>query len=470
MFLNLRRFIVASLAVALLIPALGITTADAARHHRKHIVHHQEDRFAEIVLEASTGYVLSERNADKRLYPASLTKMMTLYMAFDALEDGTLSKNQRLTVSRHASAQEPSSLGLSPGDTIRVEDAILSIATKSANDSAVVLAEALGGSEEHFARMMTEKASDLGMTGSHFLDASGLFRPGHYSTARDMAILSRALILNHPRYYHYFSTESFTYNGQVMPNHNHLMSSYRGMDGLKTGYVYASGYNLAASAVRNGTRLIGVIFGGRTAKSRNNAMAQLLNQSFASIGSIRLAPNAPAAQRPQERAAPERVAQARPAPAARPALPAQRPYTPIDIHQSQAVADNTPLPAAGPQFNAMGLVVEQGDTALTAEDSIKNNPLPPLQPQPINTTPIARTPNGNWAIQIGAFATHDTGAQALQAAKAALHGTVSGIDSIAPLMTQQGMVYRARLSGLSRSGAQQACGILKGNCLILTVE
>ena len=480
MFLNLRRFIMVSLAIALLVPALGITTADAARRHKKHVVHQQEDRFAEIVLEASTGYVLSERNADKRLYPASLTKMMTLYLAFDALEDGTLSKNQRLPVSRHASAQEPSSLGLSPGDSIRVEDLILSIATKSANDSAVVLAEALGGSEEHFARMMTAKARELGMTGSHFLDASGLFRPGHYSTARDMAILSRALILNHPRYYHYFSTESFTYNGQVMPNHNHLMSSYRGMDGLKTGYVYASGYNLAASAVRNGTRLIGVIFGDRTAKSRNNAMAQLLNQSFAHIGSIRLASAAPTAPRQQERPAPERVVQQRPV-QIHPALPAQRPYTTADIHQPEAVADNTPLPAVGPQFNAMGLVVEQGDAALSNDEGGRtntatnsapaNNPLPLLQPQPINTTQITNaSANGGWAIQIGAFATHDTGAQALAAAKTALQGTVNGIDSIAPLMTQQGMVYRARLSGLTRSGAQQACGILKGNCLILSVE
>lgn len=484
MFLNLRRFLVVFLTVALLVPALSITPANAARHHhKKHVVQHEQDRFAEIVIEANSGYVLSERNADKRLYPASLTKMMTLYLAFDALEDGTLSRNTRLPVSRHAASQEPSSLGLSPGDSIRVEDAILSIATKSANDSAVVLAEALGGSEEHFARMMTAKARQLGMTGTHFLNASGLFKQGHYSTARDMAILAQALVLNHPRYYRVFSTESFTYNGQVMPNHNHLMSSYRGMDGLKTGYVYASGYNLAASAVRNGTRLIGVIFGGRTAKSRNNAMAQLLNQSFARVSNARVASSLNA-QRPQ-----------------RPVLPSHRPIV-APNRTPEVVADNGADNSAGnnaapaPQFNAMGLVVDQGDAALNNNEeggrngAVVNN-LPPVlqQPQPVNTTPIAQTAPiqtapiqaaappaqagneaGSWAIQIGAFASHAAGEQALQMAKSTLQGIVNGFDSIAPLMTPQGMVYRARLSGLSHSGAVQACSILKGNCLSLSVE
>ena len=462
-----------SLATALLIPALSITPASAARHHKKHVVHHEQDRFAEIVIEASTGYVLSEKNPDKRLYPASLSKMMTLYLAFDALEDGTLSKNQYVPVSRRASSQEPSSLGLSPGDTIRVEDAILSIATKSANDSAVVLAEAIGGSEDRFAKMMTTKAHELGMSGTHFVDASGLFKPQQYSIARDMATLAQALIHNHSRYYHYFSTESFTYNGVTMPNHNKLMSSYRGMDGLKTGYVYASGYNLAASAVRNGTRLIGVIFGGRTAKSRNNAMAQLLNQGFARVSNTRIV--ATNTQRQQKR----------------PVMPAHRPmHTPHaeawvapDTTTSEVATDNS---SSGPQFSSMGLAVDQGDTDPNNDDNAAaKNPLATIEPQPINTTPLAQVApvvqnapiardssaaNGSWAIQIGAFASHDAGEQALQVAKAALQGTVNGVDSIAPLMTPQGMVYRARLSGLARSGALQACHILKGNCVILSVD
>jgi len=457
MFLNLRRFPIVAFVVALLIPALGITHAHAARHHsKKHVVHHVEDRFAEIVLEANTGYVLSEKNADKQLYPASMTKMMTLYLLFDALEDGTLSKNQRLPVSRHAAAQEPSSIGVQPGDSLRVEDAILSICTKSANDSAVVVAEALGGSEEHFGKMMTAKARQLGMNNTQFLDASGLFKPGHYSTARDMAILSRSLILNHPRYYHYFSTETFTYNGQVMANHNHLMSSYRGMDGIKTGYVYASGYNLAASAVRNGTRLIGVIMGGRTAKSRNDAMAQLLDQSFARIGNMHNISSL-SGERVQDN---HRAV-------------AQNPETDTT---ADTVAE---APAPRPQFNSMGLNVNHGGEGEDDQDSSRPVVIhpsmasaPSFQPQQLNTAAITPASGGpaSWAIQIGAFASHDSGEQALQSARSTLQGIVNGTDSIAPLMTPQGVIYRARLSGLSRNSAQQACGILKGNCLVLSVE
>ena len=457
----LQRFLVVLLATALLVPAFSITPADAARHKR-HVVHPQQDRFAEIVIEANTGYVLSERNPDKRLYPASLTKMMTLYLTFDALEQGRLSKNQRLPVSKHASLQEPSSLGLSQGETVRVEDCVLGIATKSANDCAVVLAEAIGGTEEHFAALMTAKARQLGMNGTHFLNASGLFRQGHYSTVRDMSTLAQALVRDHPRYYHVFSTETFTYKGETFPNHNKLMSSYRGMDGLKTGYVYASGYNLAASAVRNGTRLIGVIFGGQTAKSRNNAMAHLLDQSFARVSNARVASSLNTQQQAQK-----------------PVVPAHRPIVAPDT-TPEVVADNSSANAAAPaapQFSSMGLVVDQGDTDINGEDATRkdstNSLVLAMQPQPVNPAPIVQTvspANGNWAIQIGAFSSHDAGEQALQVAKAALQGVINGADSIAPLMTPHGMIYRARLSGLARTGATQACRILKGNCVVLAVE
>ncbi len=451
-----------TLAIALLVPALGATPAEASRHHKKHIVHHVADRFAEIVIESSTGYVLSEKNPDKRLYPASLSKMMTLYLTFDALEDGTLSKNAHVPVSRRASSQEPSSLGLSAGDSVRVEDCILGIATKSANDCAVVLAEAVGGSEEHFATLMTAKAHQLGMKNTHFVNASGLFKPQQYSSARDMSTLARALIRNHSRYYHYFSTESFTYNGATFPNHNKLMAIYRGMDGLKTGYVYASGYNLAASAVRNGTRLIGVIFGGQTAKSRNNAMAQLLNQGFARISNTRLsslANNSTANNTPRQQP--------------KPLLPAHRPFVVPDT-TPEVSADSSPAP----QFNAMGLAVDQGDTDINGEDgakgnkTVENNPAPEPQ-QPAAPAPVAHQAsiaNGSWAVQIGSFANRNDGEQALQVAKATLQGVVNGNDSIAPLMTARGLVYRARLSDLDRGGAVQACRILKGNCIILSEE
>jgi D-alanyl-D-alanine carboxypeptidase len=426
------------------------------------------DRFAEIVIEASTGHVLSEKNADKRLYPASLTKMMTLYLTFDALEEGTLRKSQYVPVSRHAASQEPSSLGLQAGDTVRIEDCVLGIATKSANDCAVVLGETLGGSEEHFAQMMTIKARQLGMNNTHFVNASGLFRPNQFSSARDMAILAQALIHDHPRYYKYFSTESFTYQGNTYLNHNKLMSVYPGMDGLKTGYVYASGYNLAASAVRNGVRLIGVVFGGRTAQNRNRTMAQLLNAGFADGRVSHVAAIQPRPQFSQNDHEEHGVIPARPVVAA---------ASPPEAEVAEAV------PAASEPSS------EEGDAAIT-EDQAEGDTaqqgkafIAAFQPRPLNVAPLDKTqqpknivvssvakPGGNWAIQIGAYSSHDAGTKALQFARATLHGLVSGTDSIAPLMTPRGMIYRARLSGLARNDAAQACQILKGNCLILALE
>lgn len=243
-------------------------------------------RFAEIVIDASTGEVISHKNADQRLYPASLTKMMTLYLTFEALSQKKLDLNQDVPVSKKAAAQEPSELGLKAGRTICIEDAILAITTKSANDCAVVLAEAVGGSEKDFAHAMTAKACQLGMNGTHFVNASGLHDAAQYSTARDMAALSRALIRDYPQYYHYFSSKTFTYGKTTYPTHNRLMNSYQGMDGIKTGYVDASGFNLAASAVRDGTRLIGVVFGGETAAARDAAMEKLLDQGFAYVKKI----------------------------------------------------------------------------------------------------------------------------------------------------------------------------------------
>lgn len=438
-----------------MVTALGTHDAEAARA-KKHTRAPAPDRSAHIVIEASTGYVLNARNPDKQLYPASLTKLMTLYLTFDALEEGRLGKRQRVSVSKRAAAQEPSSLGLRPGETIRVEDAILAIATKSANDCAVVLAEAVGGSEDRFAKLMTMKARQLGMNHTRFVNASGLFKPAQVSTARDMAILSKALIDDHPQYYRYFSTESFTYEGNAYQNHNKLMNSYQGMDGLKTGYVYASGYNLAASAVRSGTRLIGVVFGGKTTRSRNNTMAQLLDRGFADITQIRVASLSP-----------------------------KQKLKPVTAQRKQIVIPDTPeaadsiVTAAGsestsavqiPQFDAMGLVMDQGDTDIR-DDRLPKNFLAEFRPRPVDTAATASAArSGDWAIQVGAFASHAAGTKALDFAKKSLRGTVSGTDSIAPLMTNRGMVYRARLSGLAHNDAAQACRILKGNCLVLTVD
>ncbi len=221
------------------------------------------------------------QDPDAQNYPASLTKMMTLYLTFQSLEQGKISLGQRFTVSQHAAAQVPSKLGLRPGETITVHDLIFSIVTHSANDSAVVLAENLAGSEPAFALRMTREAHRLGMMHTNFANASGLPNTANVTTPRDLAVLARALYRDFPQDYHYFSTEEFTFHGATYANHNHLMSSYPGMDGIKTGYIHAEGFNLAASAVRDGRRLIAVVMGGELAHSRDMKMAALLNTAFA---------------------------------------------------------------------------------------------------------------------------------------------------------------------------------------------
>jgi D-alanyl-D-alanine carboxypeptidase len=235
---------------------------------------------AEFLIDPVTGAILHSSNADATTQPASLTKMMTLYMTFDALDRGDLTLDQSLAVSQRAQNQPPSKLGFTAGSTIRVEDAILGLVTRSANDAAVVLAEAIGGSEENFAREMTAKANILGMRNTTFRNASGLPNPNQLTTARDVATLAKSLIEDHPRRYAYFSRRSFIYNGAQVYSHNRLMLRYEGMDGLKTGFVNASGFNLAASAVKDGRRLIAVVLGGNTARERDNRVAALLDDGF----------------------------------------------------------------------------------------------------------------------------------------------------------------------------------------------
>src|SRR3954469_19620043 len=236
--------------------------------------------YAEILLDPATGAVLHAVNADSTTQPASLTKMMTLFLAFDSLDKGELTLDQMIPVSRRAQNMAPSRLGLVAGTSVRVEDAILGLVTRSANDAAVVLAEAIGGTEEQFAEMMTTKARILGMRNTTFRNASGLPNTRQLTTARDIATLSQALIKGHARHYPYFSRSSFTYNGAPVQTHNHLMSRYDGMDGIKTGFVNASGFNLAGTAVRNGRRMIAVVLGGRTSKERDNRVAALLDHGF----------------------------------------------------------------------------------------------------------------------------------------------------------------------------------------------
>ncbi len=237
-------------------------------------------RYSSIIVDAASGAVLEEVNADQPRHPASLTKMMTLYLTFEGLRDRRIALDQPVPVSPHAASMEPSKLGLLPGSRLTVEEAILGLVTKSANDAASALSELLGGSEERFGQMMTLRARALGMSHSTFMNASGLPHPDQWTTARDMAILSRQLINDFPSYYRYFSTPSFAWHRQIIFNHDSMLRTYPGADGLKTGYTEASGHNLVTSAVRGGVRLVGVVLGAASNGERDLHMASLLDQGF----------------------------------------------------------------------------------------------------------------------------------------------------------------------------------------------
>src|SRR5215470_2339641 len=277
-------------AVAALL--LSSVSPAEARHHPRYHAHVRHGAVGldpgreseSIVIDADSGRVLSEMNADAITYPASLTKMMTLYLAFEALNAGTLHLDQYLPISTEAASKSPTKLHLVPGDSVQVHDLILGIVTKSANDAAAVLAEGLAGSEPGFAERMTAKARQLGMTSTVYRNASGLPDPDQHTTARDVAQLALALYHDFPREYRYFATREFYFRGRVILTHNHLLDWYEGADGIKTGYIGASGFNLAASAARSGHRLIGVVMGGSSAGSRDREMAALLDQGFADIG------------------------------------------------------------------------------------------------------------------------------------------------------------------------------------------
>ncbi|MER8846202.1 D-alanyl-D-alanine carboxypeptidase family protein [Mesorhizobium australicum] len=232
---------------------------------------------AAIVVDAKTGKVLYSANADGRRYPASLTKMMTVYLTFEAMAKGKISRNSPVVFSAHASAEAPTKLGVKPGGSVAVETAILSIVTKSANDSATALGEMLGGNETNFARMMTAKARQLGMNGTVFRNANGLPDPGQFTTARDMATLGIALREHFPQYYGYFAQRSFLYGRQRINGHNRLLGRIKGVDGIKTGYTRASGFNLVSSVNDGNRRLVAVVMGGTSGGSRDNQMAGLIN-------------------------------------------------------------------------------------------------------------------------------------------------------------------------------------------------
>lgn len=357
------------------------------------------NKYASLVIDAETGKVLSSRHADKKLHPASLTKMMTIYMVFRELEAGRLSMNTRIPISKHAASMPPSKLGIKAGRSIRVEDAISLLVVKSHNDVAVAVGEKISGTESQFARDMTRVARAMGMSRTTFTNASGLPDRKQISTARDMAILARALLYHYPEHYRFFALQSYRYDGKTYTTHNRMLSSFKGMDGLKTGFINMSGFNLVASAKRDGRRLIGVVYGGRSWQTRNAHMEEIMNAGFNKIRG-------------------------------------QRPYI-----QEVAYRATKPQEILG------------GTESNVARTQVVNSVAPG---------------SNEWSIQIGAFSEHARSLSVANQKTAELKQRFgpSVRSNIVPFSSQQGTIYRARVTGLTQSEAVSACRTI-ASCLVV---
>jgi len=496
--------------VALTLLLAGIAPALAARqkHHarpparatvRMPASPTDPDKDAALVVDGATGKVLYARNETAERHPASLTKMMTLYLLFDALKAGKVTMQTQLPVSYHASIQKPTKLGLRPGQTISVDMAIRSLVIRSANDAAVVIAEALGGTESHFAEMMTARARQLGMRETNYHNASGLPDPLQISTASDLAILGRHLAYDHPQYFPYFGLAGFNYKGAWIPTHDNLIGRYDGADGIKTGYTGASGFNLVSSVTRGTTHVIAVVMGGRTAMRRDLEMVRLLDQTFAQI-------QANPSMVARASVPWQQVAQSAPAPAiAGFSLPQVAPnfgssgqftaLSPVpstvqsedeDAAESvRAPDENVPLihaegapanpaPQAAPAVPALvAKSSPRADTTLaTAQAQLVktavNAPRPQMRPALKNDAsqddlePVAPSPGHNWTIQIGAYADRALArAQLKTYAGKAQDVLAKASQIIAPIQNSNGhWIYRARFGLFAEQEARDVCNRL----------
>jgi len=439
---------------------------------------------ASIVIDANSDTVISQDHPDRLLHPASMSKLMTLYLTFEALEAGRISLQRTFPVSAHAESMSPTKLNLVAGQSIKIEDLILSMVTLSANDSAVVLAEGLGGSEDRFGKLMTRKAHQLGMVNTNFRNSNGLPDPAQISTARDMAILCRALIRKFPQYYHYFSVREFTYNGIEHSNHNHLMSRYEGMDGLKTGLTNASGFNLAASAIRGSRRLIGVVFGGTSAVQRDNYMADLLDDGFRKTSGVAMTTAAPPpvpGHKPSELIGPggaATVAQLPPAPTpvappplvSTPVAPPPRPIreaAPAAQKGQNGVTLNAQRPKTIAELTAaagQGDVEAPDDVKPAAKPKASDNRVAMLvtpKSQPAKAAKAPAATEARWSIQVGAYASREATEAAIKQAIKKVPSILKNAKAVVAALPQKhGTIYRGRLSGLEAGDARKACHLL----------
>ncbi|MCY4229800.1 MAG: D-alanyl-D-alanine carboxypeptidase [Alphaproteobacteria bacterium] len=448
-------------------------------------------RYAAVVIDADTGAVLHGERSKERRYPASLTKMMTLYLIFERLRSGKYNLSTRMKVPHRATLQPPSRLGLKRGSTITVRDAIRALVVKSANDVATTVAYFVAGNERKFAKVMNRKAQQLGMHRTSFRNASGLWHSKQWTTARDMARLAQALIDHFPQYYDYFSLQSFKFSGRTYRSHNRLLRQYSGADGLKTGYIAKSGFNLALSAVRNGRRLITVVMGGRTARSRDRHVAKLTDRIF-----VRLKPHPPVnAGAPvwavqvgavQDKAAARNLARAAAQKVGLPqggswgAWPKTR-RRGGTIYQARLVGYGK----GEAQRTCRTLKKRRTDCFVIRHGTVFAPPPPPApktaaiaQDLPAKASvprlPPARgeTAMGNYAVQVGVYASQKQARNQAQAAADLLRGLPGGINADAwPMKASSGRkLYRAWLTGFEEDEARRACANLKRkkrDCLVL---
>lgn len=448
--------------MALVLPG----TADAARSIST------DPRYAAIVIDANTGKVLFSRSADSLRYPASLTKMMTLYMLFDALQAGRITKSSRVRFSRRAAAMPPSKLGIRAGRSISVEQAILALVTKSANDVAAAVAERLSGSEAKFATAMTARARALGMSRTTFKNASGLPNSAQRTTARDMATLAKALQRDFPQYYRYFSTRSFAYGGRRFPNHNRLLGNYPGVDGIKTGYTRASGFNLTTSVRYRDKYVIAVVMGGPTGRERNAHMRALLDRYVPRAVAMRNVP-----QRVEVNVA------AMPMPPSRPSLVAMAlPPQPTPAQSNAPKPTPAPLAVASavPPSLAPGTHESEELTSMTALVVASVTPTsPPSEPVSLEGAASVfegagsiaddtrrelaeRLQSERWLIQIGAYNNETAARQRLAAAlQSANTHLAPRLAYTEPVETSSRTLFRARFAGFDQDSAQAACAQLK---------
>jgi D-alanyl-D-alanine carboxypeptidase len=417
--------------------------------------------YAAVVMDARTGEILHSRNADTRLHPASLTKMMTLYVVFQAIERGEITLDTKVKVSKNATNEPPSKLGLRTGQKIALRYLVRASAVKSANDAATAMGEAISGSEAAFARRMTETGRRLGMKHTTFKNAHGLTRSGHLSTARDMTLLGRRLFYDYPQYYNLFSRKTTDAGIKQVHNTNRkLLGNYRGADGIKTGFTNAAGFNLVASAHRGNKRVIATVFGGRTSSWRNARVAELLDMGFSRVDT-RLAEKKPAKIAPVTLEQPKIIKvvavgaiRTSPVPkmraAAAPVLVAKNDRSAVETAILQAVNGDKPTQ---PQTTK---------PLMRAEDIVPVAFMTP--PIPVEPRVVSRSSNSGqeWSVQVGAYGSK------YEAEKALLKSALSNLGPlddakrrISPATVNGVHLYRARFVGLSQADANKACSRLR---------